>query len=213
MIVTLLAWTGVVIALLILGLLTIPIKILAWGSIDDNDGLDYLLVIDWAFGLFSLRAVSDMPAALYFAGLRVWRIPLKTEKKKKSQKKPKKGKSSSLTWLGWAREHFSLIKQILYSFVRASFLRGYLNGTIGLADPADTAFISLLCRLIQVRTKRFHVAMATTYDDEMIHIRAKIQSTLIIGYLGLVVLRLVLDKQIRVMLRGFPRTREKEVLL
>jgi hypothetical protein len=213
MIVTVLAWTGVVIALFILGLLIIPIKILARGSVDDRDGLDYLLVIDWAFGFFSLRAVSDMPAALYFAGLRVWPIPLKTGKKKKPSKTPKKGKPSPLTWLGWIRENFSLIKHILYSFVRASFLRGYLNGTIGLADPADTAFVSLLCRLIQMHTKCFHVSIATTYGDEIIHVRAKVQSTLIIGYLGLVALRLLLDKQIRLMLRGLPRNREKEVLL
>ena len=213
MIVTVLAWTGIVIALLILGLLIIPIKILARGSVDDRDGLDYKLVIDWAFGLFSVRAVSNLPAGFYFAGLRVARIPFKRGEKKKPRKKPDKEKPSPSTWLGWIRNNLSLIKHVLHSFVRASFLQGYLEGKIGLPDPADTALISLLCRLLQIQTKRFHVSVATAYDDEMIHIRANVQSTLIIGYLGLVALRLLLDKQIREMLRGFPRTRKKEVLL
>ena len=212
MIVTVLVWIGIAIALLILGLIAIPIKILARGFIDDRDGLDYLLVIDWGFGLFSIRAESDKPAGLYFAGFRVARIPLKTGKNKKSRKKPEKRKPSPSTWLGWIRNNLSLMKHILHSFVRASFLQGHLKGKIGLADPADTAFVSLLCRWIQIQTKRFHVSVTTAYDDEMIHIEAKVQCTLIIGYLGLIALRLLLKKQIRVMLGGFPRTQEKEVL-
>lgn len=210
MIVTVLTWTGMIIALLILVLLILPIKILARGYVDDREGLDYQLIIDWAFGTFSVRAVSSMPVGLYFAGLRVWRIPFKIGKKKKPRKKPKKEKQSSLTWLGWTRKNFSPINKVLRNFARASFLQGSLKGKIGLADPADTAFIGLLCRFTQIQTKRFNLSIATVYDYEIIHIRAKIQSTLIIGYLGLVALGLLLDKQIRVMLSALPQTRKRK---
>ena len=206
MIVTVLTWIGIVIALLILVLLVVPIKIRARGSVDDREGLDYQLIIDWAFGIFSFRVTNGMLAGLYFAGWRVWRIPLKIGEKKK----PKKEKPSPLTWLGWIRGNFTRISHVLSSFARASFLQGYLIGKIGLADPADTAFVGLLCRLIQIQTKRFNLSITTVYDYEMIHIRAKIQSTLIIGYLGIVALGLLLDKQIRVMLRGLPQTLSKE---
>jgi hypothetical protein len=206
MIVSVLTWTGIVIAFLILVILIIPIKILAGGSVDDREGLDYNLIIDWAFGIFSVRAVSDTPVGLYFAGLRVWRIPFKMGEKKKVRKKPEKEKSSPLTWLGWIRENFTRIHHILSRFARASFLQGYLTGKIGLADPADTAFIGLLCRLIQIQTKRFNLSITTVYDYETIHIRANIRFTLIIGYLGLVALGLLLDKQNRVMLSGLPQT-------
>jgi hypothetical protein len=213
MIVAVFTWIGIVIALIILVLFTAPIKMRARGSADERGGLDYLLIIDWAFGLFSLRAVSGAPPGLYFAGLRLWRISFKKGKKEKPREKSKKEKPSPLTWLGWVRENFSTIRHILVSFGNACFLRGYLIGKIGLADPADTAILGLLFRLIQVQTKRVNVSMTTVYHDEILHMRAKIQSTLIIGYLALVALRLLLDKEIRVMLRGLPRTREKEVLL
>ena len=133
---------------------------------------------------------------------RIWCIPLKMREKKK----PQKEKPSPLQWLNWIRKNFSQINNVLISFARASFLRGYLVGEIGLPDPADTALIGLLCRLIQIQTKRFNLSIMTVYDHEVIHIRAKIQSTLIIGYLGLVALGLLLNKQNRVMLRGLPQT-------
>jgi hypothetical protein len=206
MMVTVLTWIGIVIALLILVLLIIPIKMRASGSIDDREGLDYQLIIDWAFGIFSVRVATGMPAGLYIARWRVWRIPSKIGEKKKS----KKEKPSPLIWLGWIRGNFTRINHVLSRFARASFLHGYLIGKIGLADPADTAFIGLLCRLMQIQTKRFNLSVTTVYDCEMIHIRAKIHSTLIIGYLGLVALGLLLDKQIRVMVRGLTQTLSKE---
>lgn len=202
MIMTAITWTGIGIALLILALLIIPFQIIARGSLDAREGLDYQLMIDWALGLVSVRAASGSAAALHLAGFRAWPIPLKAREKKK----PRKKRPAPFTWLGWTGEHFSQIQSILRRFARASFLRGYLVGKIGLADPSDTALVGLLCRLIQVRTRRFHMAVTTIYDDEQIHIRAKIQATLIIGYLGIVALGLLLDKQIRVMLSGVPQT-------
>lgn len=202
MIVSVLTWIGILIGLLILLLLIIPVRIFGEGSVDDRKGLEYRLIIDWAFGIFSLRAVSGIPAGLYVAGLRVCSVRFKKEKKKKLPKK----KFSPLTWLGWMRGNFPRIQRLLSRFAHASYLRGYFIGKIGLADPADTAFIGLLCRLIQIRTDRFSIAVTTVYDYEMIHVRAKIQSTLIIGYLGFVALGMLLDKEIRVMLGGLPQT-------
>lgn len=207
MIVTVLTWTGMGISILALALLIVPIRIFAAGSVDDRKGIDYQLIVDWAFGIFSFRATSVRPASLYFAGLRLCHIPMKIDKKKKIQKKPGKEKPSSYTWLGWLRGNFPLINHVLKNFVRAAFLKGYLVGKIGLTDPADASFIGILGRLLRIRTQRFNLSLTTVYEYEIMHIRAQIQSTLIIGYLGLVALRLLLDKQIRVMVRGLPQTK------
>lgn len=202
MILTVITLIGTGTALLISVLLILPFQVLVRGSLDDREGFDYQLMIDWAFGLLSVRAAGDSAAALYLAGFRVWPIPLKA----RGEKKPRKKKPTPFTWLGWTREHFTQIRSVLNRFARASFLRGYLVGEIGLADPADTAFFGLLCRLFRARKRRFHMAVTTLYDEERIHIRANIQATLIPGYLGIFALGLLSDKRIRVMLSGLPQT-------
>jgi hypothetical protein len=210
MIVTVLTCIGIGIALLVLVLLIIPIRIFARGSVVDHMGFDYQLIIDWAFGVFSVRAAGGRPASLYIIGLRICHIPTKIGKKKKSPKKSKPEKPSPLTWLKRIRGSFPQINRILSRFGRACFLRGSLSGKIGLADPADTAFIGLLSRLLQIHTERFHLSLTTVYEYQILQIRAQMQSTLIIGYLGFVALGLLLDKQVRVLLRGLFQTNYKE---
>lgn len=205
MIATVLIWIGIVIAVLITALFVLPINITARGSIDDGEGIDYQLKISWAFGLLSAKAVTGVPAGIYIVGWRIGIVPFKNGKRKKSPKKPKKEKPSSLKWLRWTRMNMNQIRRILSRFMHASFLRGSLIGKIGLTDPADTGFIGLLCRLIHIHKKRLHISMTTVYEYEMVRIKAKIQATLILGYLGIIALGLLVDKQIRGMMRGLPQ--------
>lgn len=202
MIATVMTYIGTGIALLVLALLIIPFRIYARGSVDNREGLDYLLIIDWAFGLFSLRSAGGAAPAFYLAGFRAWPLLIKARKKEK----PRKKKPAPFAWLGWTREHYTHIRTVISRFARTSFLRGYLVGKIGLADPADTALAGLLVPLIRIRTRRFYTAFTTTYDEERMYIRAKIQATLIFGYLGIIALGMLADRQIRVMLRGLPQT-------
>jgi hypothetical protein len=164
-------------------------------------------MIDWAWGLFSIQATSDRPAGFYLIGLQVCRIPLKIGKKRKPHQKPKKEKPSPLTWIKWIRENYPRVNHVLSRFAHAGFLKGQLAGTIGLADPVDTALIGLLGRLMQTQTKHLNLLLTTVYEYEIIQIKAQIQSTLIIGYLGVIALGLLLDNQVRMMLRGVPQTK------
>jgi hypothetical protein len=204
---TVLTWIAIGIAALVLVILIVPIRIFVKGSADDREGIDYRLMINWAWGIFSIQATSNRPAGFYLIGLRVCHIPLKIGKKKKSHQKPKKEKPSPLTWIEWTRGNYPRVNHVLSRFAHAGFLKGQLAGTIGLADPADAALIGLLGRLLQFQTKHLNLYLTTAYEYEIIHIKAQIQSTLIIGYLGVIALELLLDNQVRMMLRGVPQTK------
>ena len=209
MILTILAWIGIGVALFILVLMVIPIRIFAGGTIDDHKGFEYQLVIDWALGLFSIRVQSGRSAGIYFTGLRLCPVPFKPSREKK-QKEPNKAKPPLKTWITWIRGNFTRINDVLSRFARAIFLQGDLSGKIGLADPADTSIINFLGRLLQVHARHFNLSLTTVYEYEIIHIRAQVQSTLIIGYLGFVALGLLLNKQVWAMLRSVPKTKYKE---
>jgi hypothetical protein len=226
---TLLIWIGIGIALAILALLVIPIRIDAGASVDDRNGLGYLLIADWALGLFSVRMDSGRAAGVYLAGWRVCHLPKKSETKKevrkksgkkiavkrrgmppeypqkKDRKKSMRKKRSPKAWLTWIRNNYQRIGHVLRRFAGACFLQGYVTGKIGLPDPADTAHVGILAGLLQVQSSSFNLSLATAYDCETIHIAARVRSTLIIGYLGLVALGLLLDKRVRMMLRTRPQ--------
>ena len=205
MILTALTCIASIIGLLLLALLLLPVRIRLSGLADDQEGLGYQLVIDWAFGFVTVHAVNGEPISLFFLGLRVWRFSSKAGEKEKAEKKPKEKKFSARGLFIWTKDNFQIINVILKRFARAIFLKGYLIGRIGLPDPADTAKIGLLCKLIKIPTERFRLAIACVYDNEIININASVQATLIIGYLGLVAIVLILQRQTRIMLRSLPQ--------
>jgi len=211
MILDIFAWIGIAIALFIFGLLIIPIRISGVGGINDQKGIDYQLNLNWAFGVLSVRAVTGRPMGIYLLGICLGRMPLKTEKRKKTDSTAVKTKASPWSWLRWMRWNFTDINHILSRFAHAGMLHGYLYAEIGLAEPADTAMLGQLARLIRIDGRRFRLLITTVYEYETINIRAQIRSTIIIAYLGMVVLGLFLQKRIRLMLRGVPKSVKKEV--
>jgi len=211
MILTVFTWIGITIALFLLGLLVIPIRVFGVGLVHDQKGIDYQLIINWAFGVLSVRAVTGRPIEIYFLGICLGRMPLKTEKMKKTDGTAEKKKVSPWAWLQWTRGNFTNINHIISRFAHAGKLQGYLYAEIGLAEPADTAMIGQLARLIRIEGRRFNLLTTTVYAYETINIRAQVRSTLIIAYLGWVVLGLFLEKRIRLMLRGVPKSVKKEV--
>lgn len=200
------AWTAIIIGLLLLALLLIPVRIRLRGLADDQKGFGYQAVIDWAFGLIMVYALDGQPVSLFFLGLRVWRFSFKPWKKGKAEKKLKDKLYSARAVSRWIQKYFRRINLIIKRFARAIFLKGYITGRIGLTDPADTAKIAFFCDRLQIREGRFQLAIACDYGHEMINMKACVQATLIIGYLGLVALRLILERETRIMLRGLPQT-------
>lgn len=207
MLLAVLTWIAIGVATIVLAILIVPIRVSAEGCVDDREGIDYRLIIDWAWGIFSIQTTSPGEVGFYLIGLRICRIPLKMGTIKKIRKKSKKEKASPLKWLEWFRGNYARINDVLGKFARGAFIKGQLYGSIGLTDPADTATIGILGRLLQTRTRHFDLSLTTVYEYETIQIRAYLQSTLIIGYLGVIVLGLLLDNRIRMMLRGVPQTK------
>ncbi len=206
MIATGLTYIGTIIGLLLLVLLVVPFRIRLTGQADDRKGLSYKLSLDWAFGVVEIIAVHGKPFGIFFFGFRIGSFSIESWKREKKEKEPKKKRFSVRILFQWIKEHFQQILMILKGFARAFFLKGYIEGWIGLPDPADTARIGLLCRQIRISKDRFKLTVGCVYDREIIKINARVQATLIIGYLGLVALRLILEKETRVMLRGLART-------
>ena len=182
-----------------------PFRIGLDGEVDDRRGLGYRLIVDWAFGLVSVIAINGEPVMICLFGLRIWKISIKSLKKEKKKKRTGKKRRSARDMFLWTKGNFQKIAMILKRFVRAVFLKGYIVGWIGLPDPADTAQIGLLCRLLRVSKDRFRLSVNCVYDREIFNLNARVQATLIIGYLGLIALGLFLEKETRVMIRGLAR--------
>ena len=205
MLISLLTWIGIVVGYTLLLLLIVPFRIRLKGLADDREGLDYQLAADWAFGLVTVIAVRGRPVTILFSGIRIWSLPIESLRREGKKKKARKKGFSPTGMFQWIKRHFQQVTMVIRKFARAMFLRGHIVGRIGLPDPADTARLGLLFRLLRVSKDRFRLSITCVYDHETINLNARVQATLIIGYLGLVALGLLLEKETRVMIRGLAR--------
>lgn len=203
MILGILIWVSIVFGSIFLLLLIIPFRVSISGCADDRKGLDYELALCWAFGFIRVIAVQGEPITIFILGLRIWRLSIESWKK---QKKTKKKKESARAIVPWIKRHYQQIAKIIKQFIRAVFLKGHIVGWIGLPDPADTARIGLLCQPLHISKDRFKLSINCVYDQEIFKIDARVQITLIIGYLGLTALSQILKKDTRVMIRGLAQT-------
>jgi len=106
------------------------------------------------------------------------------------------------SFAGVVKDHFQTMTGIFDRMARAAFLKGHLTGRIGLPDPADTATFGWLCRMVNLPSGRFRLALACDYNEEIIQAEAAARATLIFGYLGLVAGLLLLRSQTRMMLHS-----------
>jgi hypothetical protein len=205
MLISILTWIGIVFGSILLLLLIVPFRVRLNGLADDREGLNYELAMDWAFGLITVIAVHGRPVTISVSGIRIWGFSIKSLKKEAKEKQARKKGVSATGMFKWIKQHFQQVTMIIKRFARALFLKGYIVGRIGLPDPADTARLGLLFQLLRVSKDRFRLSINCVYDDETINLNARVQATLIIGYLGLVALGLLLEKETRVMIRGLAR--------
>jgi hypothetical protein len=195
-------WIGAIAGGLVLVVLITPLRIRINGRIDDRQGVGYDLDVDWAVGVLSIDKRFGNPWQLYVLGRRAMRFSGTGKRGGKKEKKRKKKRISPRSFAGPVKNHFQAFIRILEELARAAFLRGGLRGRIGLADPADTAKIGLIGHLANLRFRRFILLLACDYEEEVIEIEAAAQATLILGYLGLVAGRLMLQRQTRMALRS-----------
>ena len=197
MIVTGLVWIAAIVGGLILVLLLVPIRMRIGGQMDARQGFGYTLNLDWALGLAGVDKEAGRPWQLHILGLSVLRFS-GSKKEKKTREKKKRPWSRA----GALKNHLPTVAGIFDRMAGAVFLKGHLAGRIGLSDPADTANFGLFCRMMDLSSRRFRLALDCEYDEEIIYVEAALQATLIFGYLGLVAGMLLLRRQTRMMLRS-----------
>jgi len=201
MLISILTWIFIFFGILLLMLLILPFRISLIGQADDKNGLSLEMKMDYAFGLIQVIAHNKESADIFILGCRIRRFSIETLKKESKRKG-----LSGLALFRETRGHFQQIVVILKRFVSALFLRGHIEGWIGLSDPADTARIDYLCRIMRISKDRFTFIINCTYDHEVMKINTRVRATVIIGYLGLVALGLILEKETRTLIRGLAQT-------
>ena len=80
-------------------------------------------------------------------------------------------------------------------------LTGQVKGSLGLGDPADTAWLAVLLMQLESRFERFRWAVQIDYTDEVIDLNGRIQAWLVPGQLILVGLALFLRRDVRMALK------------
>ena len=88
---------------LMLALLLLPFRISADGTADDRQGIEYNLVVSWAFGLIAVKLRTFRQPAIYLLGIPLGHIPIPSGKKKRKPKKPKRKKKSATAWRASSR--------------------------------------------------------------------------------------------------------------
>lgn len=194
-------WNGMILGTVALLLLLIPLSIRINGQVGDREGVDYELSVKWAWGVVGIDKIAGDPVRLSLLGLGVRRFSGAISKGKKKKPKRRSGKDFVWSTAGALKNHIPVLMHVLDQMAGAAFLNGRLMGRIGLADPADTAMLALLCQMINRRYRRFSLSLACDYDEPVVRIAASLNATMIVGYLGVVAARLMLQKRTRVMLQ------------
>jgi hypothetical protein len=191
-----LLWILVGLIGLILVLLLIPFHVRAAGQVDDSHW-EGSLVARWAWGLVSLRSEGSLPD-LYLLGFRVYRFkkrPAKARPKPARRKRPRPGLG---TLLRHRRTAFALARRL----VHALCLRLRLTGTVGLDDPADTAWLMQLLGRLNRSTPAVHVALEPDWLEERLAVQGAFSARIWPIQFALIGLGAYARRDTRLMLRA-----------
>jgi hypothetical protein len=167
----LLGIVGVVLLLVVL----MPIGVRAVGAVEPWTAAG-LVDVRWAWGFVGVRVTQDKVTHLRFLGLRIARIEGDDEKKKekkarkkaRKKEKPKKERKRGIRW-AWSNQ------ALVFRLLRALHFRGWIRGTVGLGDPADTAQLANLARLAPLRLPGFDTRLHWNYVDEALALEGAVQ--------------------------------------
>lgn len=199
MIGTLLFWSSVIIGGLAIVLLVIPVRIRVSGWIDLPEAGDYLLLADWAGGVFGVRKTATAMWQFRLFGWPIIRFSWPALGKSKAKRnKKKRTQKVLLTTVG---SHFSTMAHAFRRMILSLFPKGHVYGRIGLSDPADTAMLAVFTHLMPMAGKHFQAVFVPAYDDEVFEGEADVRITVVLGYVLIVAAVLLLEKENSRMLR------------
>ncbi len=130
-----LGWVVAVLGGLVLALVLLPIH-LRVGGVVAEDELGGRASVRWGFRLLELRADTTTGVDARLLGIRLWRYRpgkgggAEEDEEPKAPRKAGRGRGAWRHWRGWLR--------LLGAVKRAIPVRGWVDGTLGFSDPADT---------------------------------------------------------------------------
>jgi hypothetical protein len=193
-----------VILALVAGLVSLvvaaPFRVRAAGVLSDDE-VHGVVTGTWLLGLVGLYAASHQGVFLLLFGRPVWRFEpdgeekkaekkakkadkrrKKKEKKKEKKKKAKKTVADRATWF---RSHGSTLGRLALRALSTLRLRLRIDGTIGLADPADTAALMTALRMVERRSAAAWIDVQPDYLDETTDLEGEVSARLwILAILG-----------------------------
>ncbi len=194
--VTLLVWLFWLLLVVLAIVLLVPIRMKVRGELS-NDGVDFEANGVWGFGLLRARFASQAESGLWLLGFRLriesWKPMGRTRKGLRSLKQELRGNFRlGRLWKQKQRGFFNV-----RAFVSVLNLRGALKGSIGFADPADTALLEIILRAAKGWLPRMRLSVRPVYMQECIDLMGFVGSTVWPVMVVWVMIRMFLAKQIR----------------
>jgi hypothetical protein len=201
---SILAWLGIVLAGLLLLILFMPIKLEAVGSIKAL-GVSGRVCVRWAFGFLSCMAASGQRVQVRLLGFPIHSFKpgsddekSEEKKQKKKQKKQKKAKKG----LGFFVRHRKALIGMFLRVLKAFHLRGQLSGVVGLGDPAVMAWLHVVGLQVPLHHKGFVWDVQPDYLEEVLDLQGSGQALFWPVQFGFIFLLFFLSRRTRSVMRA-----------
>lgn len=175
LVLTVLAWIGVVLGALLALLLLVPLDARAEGRIAE-DVLDGRLRVRWGGGVVSVR-LSPEGGALYLFGLRLFRLPgERGEPRPQPERKERRRRGKPRRRTLWYWRHRRTLLRAGLRLLRAVHPRGRLAGRIGLGDPTDDAAVHGLLAWARGRWSRLALDVECEWVEEVVELEGRVRA-------------------------------------
>jgi hypothetical protein len=160
-------------ALLLFAVVVVPFRGQAAGELTE-DTLGGTATGSWCFGLMGISASSERGVFFSLFGRPIWHIRADDKEKKEEKRQKKKAKRSSKKtfrqWAAWFVDNASTLRGLAGRVLGTFKVRMRLAGKVGLADPADTAILIALLRLISQVADAVQIEVQPDYLDDRLEL-------------------------------------------
>ena len=177
--------------------LLVPISARADGALGEDE-LWGVAELRWGHSIAMVRVGSEVGGQLYLFGIPLFRLPAISkpgEDEKKKRKGPKLGRLLS--------QDPRVLASMMARGLRALHPQLHIGGTVGLGDPADTAFMLTAVRRIDLLvTDRIELDLRDDLLEDTTQLFGRMRAWMIPAEIGLILLLWVIRSESRQVLRG-----------
>ena len=186
LVLTILLWILAVVGIILAAVLLVPVHVRAAGQVRGLTASGWARA-RWGFGFISIKANPETGVALYWLGLRIWRFKFKGHKEPRPEKKKKKRPSSKKRsraaktaeadkGFGWFWRNQRMFYWMAGRMYRTLHLKGRIEGTVGLGDPADTAYLWMLLWQLEGRVPGLELSVRCDWQDEELDLNGDVRA-------------------------------------